>query len=494
MQSSLSRSDGLVRAAPSAVGISAASVEAFLDAVEAAGLEMHAMMLHRHDHLVVDASWWPYRTDQPRLMHSVAKSFTACAIGMALEEGRFRLGDKVISFFPDHLPAIVDDKLAAMTVEDLLTMRSGHAAETSGSLWRARKTSWIAEFFKIPVVHQPGTVHVYTSAASYMLSAILTRTTGQTLHDYLRPRLFEPLGIEGEHWDLGPDGFNPGGNGLTCRVVDILKLGILHARNGMWEGRRLLSEAWVAAATRPQGDPAYGYHWAVGADGSFSAVGVFVQMVTVFPLEGVTLAITGAMEDSAQIVPLIEAHLVPGFLAAPLDDDGADRRLEERLAAFRAARPLESRSPDTLPPSTLTFKAEPNCVGVAGFRLAFRDGGYLFTLDDAQGSHTLAGSVGRWIECDATLPGRDLHHGYDLASARIVAGAQWRDDVTFEMTWIYVETAFRDTVVCRFENDRAILERSVNVNSGARAWPAITGIRASGRPGEAVTGLGIGRR
>ncbi len=165
------------------------------------GIDLHSLVLHRTGHVAVEIYSWPYGPDRPRVMHSVAKSFTACAIGMALADGRFALTDKVVDFFPEYLSGPPSGHLALMTVEDLLTMRTGHAEETSGSRWRGLRSSWIAEFFKIPVVYRPGTVYKYTSAASYMLSAILTRTTRETLHDYLRPRLFEPLGIQRR--DLG---------------------------------------------------------------------------------------------------------------------------------------------------------------------------------------------------------------------------------------------------------------------------------------------------
>src|SRR5262249_17930680 len=151
------------------------------------GLDIHGMMLHRAGRVVAEGWRWPYRADRPRIMHSATKSVLACAIGMALAEGLFGLRDRVVAFFPELRPAVVDEKLAAMTVEDLLTMRAGHAAETSGSIWRGIHSSWTEEFFKIPVVHTPGTTFMYTSAASYMLSAILTKVTGQTLHDYLKP-------------------------------------------------------------------------------------------------------------------------------------------------------------------------------------------------------------------------------------------------------------------------------------------------------------------
>ena len=106
-----------------------------------------------------------------------------------------------------------------MTVEDLLTMRTGHASMTSGSVWRPIKTSWVAEFFKIPVVYQPGTKWVYTSAATYLLSAIVTKTTGQPVADYLKPRLFDPLDISGYQWPVGPENISPGANGLSWKTV-----------------------------------------------------------------------------------------------------------------------------------------------------------------------------------------------------------------------------------------------------------------------------------
>src|SRR5262249_16754045 len=145
-------------------------------------------------------------------------------------------------------------------------------------------TSWVAEFFKIPVVFQPGTKFVYTSAATYMLSAIVTKTTGQTLRDYLEPRFFKPLGIKDPQWDLSPGGINPGGNGLSWRTADSLKLGALYVQGGMWEGKRVLPEKWTRAATSSQsGQPDYGYQWWIGPNRAAYALGLFVQMSIIFP-------------------------------------------------------------------------------------------------------------------------------------------------------------------------------------------------------------------
>ena len=474
-------SDGLRRGEPREAGVNAAIVAAFLDDAAATGLDIHGLMLHRADRVVAEGWQWPYRADRPRIMHSATKSVMACAIGMALEEGRFGLQDKVVSFFPELISGSVDEKLASMTVEHLLTMRAGHAAETSGSIWRGISTSWTAEFFKIPLVHQPGTTFMYTSAASYMLSAILTKVTGQTLHEYLKPRFFEPLGIVAEQWDLGPDNVNPGGNGLTMKTADLLKLGILHAQGGVWEGRRILSEAWVAEATRSHGDD-YGYQWTTSAGGAYAAIGIFMQFVMVFPRHQATLAVVGALQEGSRVYrPVVQRHFPRAFEEPLLASEAqkADAHLRSRLAAAGEEPPLVASSSKTAASiSGKTFRMEPNPLGVTAVRFVFENDRCVFHLVDASGDHSVVCGLRDWIESRTGVPGADLHHGYALQSAVVVASAAWTDANTLRMTWIFAETAFQDTVVCRFHGDRVTVERSVNVNSAALSWPALSGKQA----------------
>ena len=471
-------SDGLKRGEPREAGINAAIVEAFLDDAATAGLDIHGLMLHRAGLVAAEGWRWPYRADRPRIMHSATKSVLACAIGMALEEGRFRLQDKVVSFFPELISGSIDDKLASMTVEHLLTMRAGHAAETSGSIWRGISTSWTAEFFKIPVVHPPGTTFMYTSAASYMLSAILTKVTGQTLHDYLKPRFFEPLGITHEQWDLGPDNVNPGGNGLTMKTVDLLKLGILHVQGGLWKGRRMLSEVWVAEATRSHGDN-YGYQWTTTPGGAYAAIGIFMQFVMVFPRHRATLAVVGAAQEGSKVyMPIVDRHF-PRAFDEPLPASEAwkaDANLRSRLAVAGKEPPLAARSSKTAASvSGKTFRIEPNPLGVTAVSFVFENDRCVFHLVDASGDHSVVCGMRASIEGHTGMPGADLHHGYALQSAVVVASAAWTDENTLQMTWIFAETAFRDTVVCRFEGDGVTVERSVNVNSSADSWPRLSG-------------------
>jgi CubicO group peptidase (beta-lactamase class C family) len=475
------RSDGFRRGEPREAGVNAAIVAAFLDDAAAAGLDIHGLMLHRAGRVVAEGWRWPYRADRPRIMHSATKSVMACAIGMALEEGRLRLQDKVVSFFPELISGSIDDKLASMTVEHLLTMRAGHGAETSGSIWRGICTSWTAEFFNIPLVYPPGTTFMYTSAASYMLSAILTKVTGQTLHEYLKPRFFEPLGIVDEQWDLGPDNVNPGGNGLTMKTADLLKLGVLHAQGGLWEGRRILSAAWIAQATRSHGDD-YGYHWTTMAGVAYAAIGIFMQFVMVFPDHQAALAVVGAAQEGSRVYrPVVQRHF-PRAFEEPLsanEAQKADARLRSRLVAAGAQPSIPTYSSKTAARiSGNTFRIEPNPLGVTAVRFVFGNDRCVFHLEDTAGNHSVVCGLRDWIESRTDVPGADLHHGYALQSAVVVASAAWTDENTLRMIWVFAETAFQDTVVCRFDNDKITVERGVNVNSSARAWPQLSGKQA----------------
>ena len=473
-------SDGLPRVRPEAEGLDPRLVLAFLADAEATGLELHSFMLARRGNVVAEGWWSPYRADRPHMMHSLTKSVTACAVGLAVEEGRFRLTDPVTSFFPEELPASVSDNLRAMTIENLLSMRTGHDHMVSGAAWRGIQTSWVAEFFKIPVVEKPGTRWVYTSAATYMLSAIISKTTGQSTQDYLRPRMFDPLGIHDEEWLPGPQGITPGANGLSWRTADSLKLGILHAQRGLWRGRRVLPAVWVDAVQQPHGGDEYGYQWWRGPDGAYFAAGLFGQFSVVFPKAEAVLAITGAVQEKGPLDPM-EALIWRHFPRALADSRPAHtevpyQELRSTTSKVVLLKPIAwTTSPLTARVSGKRFVMEPNEDQVTAITLTFESHRCVFTLVDAIGSHAVYCGIGRWLEGDTTLPGSKLHHEYRPDVMRVVAGGRWVDTKTFEMTWQFVETAFRDTATCRFNDDTMTFDRSVNVNSAALSRPTLLG-------------------
>ena len=473
--------DGLLRSKPHEAAISAAGVLDFLHATEQQNLDLHTLLIARHGKLAVELYRWPYNATRPRIGHSLAKSFTSAAIGLAVSEGHLKLTDRVIDFFPEHLPPDVSDNLRAMTVRDLLTMRTGHAEETSGSIWRAIKTSWIAEFLKIPVVHRPGEVYVYTSAASYMLAAVFTKATGQTLHAYLRPRLFEPLGIVGETWDIGPDGLNPGGNGLTCKVSDLLKFGLLHLQKGIWNGNRILPAEWIEEATRPIGDSNYGFHWVTGPQGEFFAMGLFGQLIAMFPAYDAVVVLNSALNRpdacSGVWVPLLHQHLRPVFprtFGNAKDNKAAEFELSSKIAALAQPPTLLSSATSVLT-GTHHYAIDPNELGIRRISLAFEADLCTLTLSYPEADHSIVIGINHWIEGETSIPGGQLHHGYAITPARVVAGAYWQSEQHLTMLWTFAGMTFRDTIECNFAHDQLTLDRSVNVNSGVTSLPTLHG-------------------
>ena len=468
-------SDGLHRGTPSAFGVDSARIMAFLDDVEQAGLELHGLMLWRDGAVVAEGWHWPYRADRLRMTHSMTKSVTACAIGLLVDERKLHFDDRVCGFFPE-VDIDADSPASRMTVEDLLTMRAGHAEEVSGSIWRGLRTSWVEEFFRIPIVHEPGTTYVYSSAASYMLSAIVTRVTGETIDAFLAPRLFAPLGIVEYHWDLGPDGINPGGNGISFRPPDSLKLGILHAQGGMWQGRRLLPEWWVDAATRAQGSPGYGYHWVVG-EHYFIALGVFVQLAAAYPAAGAVLTIHAAMDHSKVLLPHLNRHFPAAFAGG---SPAADVQLQDRLRGWRAPPRFASTAHGAMAELTRgRWAVADNPVGVTGLSFDDVDDDLTLAITDGNGEHSVRARADDWLESRTSLPGASLHHGYAMADTPTVAGFRWLAANQLELVLHFAESAFRDTLTFTFDGDRLTMERSVNINSGDRAWPTLSAVRES---------------
>ena len=242
----------LPRSIPEAQGIPSAAITAFLEAAEQGGSGLHSFMLLRHGRVAAEGWWSPYAPTAPHMLFSLSKSFTSTAVGLAVAEGRLSVDDPVLSFFPAEAPRKPGENLAAMRVRHLLSMSTGHDHDTTEHLYRRRDGDWAKAFLARPVAYAPGTHFLYNTGASYMLSAIVQRLTGMTLLEYLRPRLLDPLGITGAAWETCPRGVNTGGFGLSITTEDIARFGQLYLQRGVWQGRQIVPEAWVAEASSRQ--------------------------------------------------------------------------------------------------------------------------------------------------------------------------------------------------------------------------------------------------
>lgn len=475
----MSNKSQLTRTNPEEQGISSSAILRFLEAAEESKQELHSFMLLRRGHVVAEGWWSPYGPERPHMLFSLSKSFTSTAIGLAVAEGLLSVDDPVLSFFPQDVTDEMkeNENLASMRVRHLLSMSTGHAEDTMGSLGEQQEESWVKGFLNAPVDYPPGTHFVYNSGASYMLSAIVQQVTRQTLLEYLRPRLFEPLGIEGAAWEICPQGINTGGWGLSIRTEDIARFGQMYLRKGIWNGKRILSETWVEEATASHisnGDggendwtQGYGYQFWRCRHGAYRGDGAFGQYCVVMPDQDAVIAITSGVDDMQKVLNLIWEHLLPAMGSASLPHNVASQALlEQKLAALALYPPQEQPSSSiAINISGKRYEIE-NKDKVHAVSFDFKEDSCVFTLWNHRGEHHISCGIGDWLEGETTMPGNPC---------RVAASGMWRDRHTYVMTWRFVETPFYDTLVCHFEEDRLRVESSTNVSFGPRERPPLLG-------------------
>ena len=276
-----------VRATPESQGISSDLFAALLRELDASkDTEMHHFMALRHGKVICECNFAPYPKGMWHITHSMCKSITGMAIGMLIEEGKLKLNENIYDIFSDHINAFSKIFRPVITVENLLTMTSGVTFNESGIV---SGNDWLGSFLNASVNGKPGTEFQYNSLNTYVLSAIVTKRTGETLTEYLTPRLFGPLGITKYYWETCPKGITKGGWGLFLCAEDMAKLGQLYLQKGKWNGQQLVSEYWIEISTarhlKTQNDTyGYGYQlWMEQRPGSFEYNGMLGQNVIIYP-------------------------------------------------------------------------------------------------------------------------------------------------------------------------------------------------------------------
>ncbi|QUQ72463.1 serine hydrolase domain-containing protein [Kutzneria sp. CA-103260] len=461
-------------------------IESFLDELDARGMRVHSLLVHRHGELLLDFWQWPHEPGLRHKLHSATKSFTAAAVGFAEAEGLLGLEDPVSEFFPG-----AGDNFALMRVRDLLTMRTGHARGLSGATTRLRKTGWVGEFLEEPVVDRPGRNFRYSSTTSHVLSAIVQKVSGLPVDEYLRPRLFAPLGIADYEWERDPAGVSSGGNGLSLRPHDLLTFGLLHLYDGVWAGTRILPAGWVRKASGlhvpravsgewngqelvPPGPGAvansgYGYQFWVHETGVYHASGLFGQECMIFPNHDAVVVITGAMADPTYHD--LPAMLRNAFLCAFSQDI---EPLDDRVLAARKPEVLSSEV--DVPGFVRAFAFADNKQGVRSLTVEADADLLRLTVEDDRGTHVVEHGVGEWRRQDTGVSVWRLHHSYQEEDAPILAGARWLSADELELTWHFLEGPFIDHLLLRFEDDGVVLDHRVNCNSGPTELPTIRSV------------------
>lgn len=469
----------LPRSTPETEGVSSQGVLDFLEAASKSKHEFHSFMLLRHGKVVAESWWKPYGSDLKHTMYSVSKSFTATAIGFAVTEKKLSVNDKVITFFPDETPKVVSPYLAELRIKDLLSMSVGHKTDPTFEI-ASKNENWVKAFLNTPIVNQPGSKFLYNSAATYMLSAIVQKVTGQRVIEYLQPRLFQPLGITGIDWETDPKGINVGGWGLRLKTEDMAKFGQLFLQKGVWKGKQILPAAWVAEATsmKIMQDPdasqekkdasdwlqGYCYQMWRCRNNGFRADGANGQFIVVLPEQDAVVVITAEAPDMQDELNLVWKYILPALKPQkqPNNPQGIAqlKALEASLALAIPHKNSSSSLESTISGKTFGITST---KGLESAKFTFQDNKCMLSLKTDSVAHQLSFGLDKWELAETTKFGPYLVAGAKanrkgLPIFKVAGSYTWQDNNTLQLTLRYIESPHTEIIVCHFEGEYITLD------------------------------------
>ena len=357
------------RVTPESVGIRSKDIREFLKECYASGIQLHSFMLVRHGKVCAEGWYHPYSPDARHIIYSFSKTFTQIAIGFAEQEGILSLDEKLVDLFPQELPEKISENLALADIESLLTMSCGHAAELTTDDIEAYGGNWVKAFFAQEFVYRPHTMFQYNTTGTDLLSLILLKKTGQSLTQFLTPRLFDPLGIKDVYCStMGDRVVDPdvpyseveaGGWGYHMRTEDLARFIAFLSQRGVWEGKRLLREEWFDRAFRKQietDNEVYApqtEHWKLGYcyqcwcnpyNDSWRADGLYGQYGYVIPEKDAFMIMTAAAVNTEKQLSLFDSILVDRMEEKALEENPkAWRKLQKKLNKLEIPAPWAIR-------------------------------------------------------------------------------------------------------------------------------------------------------
>lgn len=360
---------------PESVGVSSAVLKEFLDGIKTEGLEYHSLTVTRHGKTAFSFYNKPFSADIPHAMYSVSKTWAGTAVGFAVHEGYFALDTKVLDIFPEYRPKRPDANAEKLTVRHLLTMSSGKKIPFISD---KSKVDWLAQFFESPWAFAPGEKFQYTNENIYLLCAIVRRTTGMTVREFLTPRLFEPFGMETPIWETDQNGTEAGGWGLYVTADDLTKLMLCYANDGKLGDKQILPAEWAREAKKTQIRSAenapldaseYGYcMWRVRTvPNSYRADGMFGQFCIVMEDYDAVITVTGANADEGKALSYLFR-----FFPRAFTEDSPKRVTPEELTAYAADFSLEH--PEKSASSPLEKRLNGRIISVRGKKYLQRFG------------------------------------------------------------------------------------------------------------------------
>ena len=460
----------LIRSTPSAENTNARAIGRFIDAVSANDkLELHGIAILKNGKLIAEGAFTPYNLERPTMLFSLSKTFAATAIGFLVQEKKLQLTDKLIDLLSDDAPDQPGVLWHEVTVHHLLSMNTGQVIEPEIFSDEPGAT---ARFFDQPIIHTPGTHFLYNTAATYMLSAIVQKITGDRLRDYLMPRLFAPLGIDEPFWQQ-IDGIDAGGFGLMLKPLDIAKFGQFCLNRGTWNGERLLDSNWFDKAFRVYSDngatggkadwgAGYGYQCWRCEPGCWRGDGAFGQYCVILPEQNAVVAITAGLSDMQAVLTILWRELLPGLSAK--GNEAADTALALQLQGLGYQAPKGRPQPE--PEKDLNGKTLQLNEGadIESLTFNFDHAGLIADCKIKGKMHQFHLGRERWVH--TKFPDADRFFGTGEVADPASGAFHWADSRTLVLTLRTLNTPFVVSLRIVVEDGKFAMAQQLNVAFG----------------------------
>ena len=474
-------------ARPEEVGISSDLILKYIDNLERSQTEMHGLMIMRHNKLIAQGWWAPFAPNLRHGLQSHTKTYAATAVGIAYTEGILKLDERLIDIFPDESPEDPSENLKLLTIRDVLCMGCGMDTMPFNS------KDWIREFMHTPVNHKPGTTYMYNSTGSTMLGAIVRKKTGLGLFDYLKPRLFDKIGINYDNLRCMcmADGMEVGGGGMFATTEDNFRLMKLYADGGVWEGERILAEDYVKLATTNQNDSAtesinnpeafdnflgYGFQiWMCKPHRAYRADGAMGQFTIVLPDQDMEIAITETAVGAHWAQSTLDItwdfiEQIKGDEVLPVDDEAYDR-LTRKLSRLNVGNPeCQPFSPlvkevcgkkyeltsGIFTPFAGNFMVGEGPDNIKEFSFDFDDYGFVWDITMQSGRNEKIRFATNGSRFSNLLGKKE-----DFTQLYL-GDAFWKEDNVLVMHGRWVETCLTDVYTLKFEGDEIKIDADNN--------------------------------
>ncbi len=428
------------RATPESQGVSSQAIIDWLDACNAEMKYMHGFVVVRHGKVIAEGAWAPFDPlTRPHMLYSHSKSFTSTAIGFLADEGKVDLDERIADIFADKMPTNPPPELLEVRVRDLLTMNFGsdasHAPKCNFAL-----ADWEKGILSRPMERRPGTKHRYDSDATYLLSCIVERKSGMRTMDYLKAKLFDPLGMTSPWSTVSPSGTACGGWGMNMTTRDIAKFGQFLLDGGVWDGKQLLSRDWIRLASAKHTASGGGPDWRLGygfqfwrcQHNAYRADGAAGQFTIVMEDQDAVVSLNAAEGNTQKELDLVWKHLVPAFGDRPLPDDAElQSRLADKCAKLEISAPKGTGLAGPALPAACSY-GRSNLMLEGKGTLEKSDSGWTLV----GGNRRLAIGDGAWAETTWKFDDGNVEPLFALVGTRTaIAAGRWTNEKTLRVSW-----------------------------------------------------------